>query len=179
MIRASRIALGVGGQFTRMTVGFAGMTVLVAAMVATPGLETRAKPGAVDREQTVDTVSVAVPEGMLAKSLTITDPSGRDLATLTYWYTGETAMVARQPGWASVSCWLDRKNRTIVELTGEARRTRIEMNPDGTMQTFVTPGPGPRHQDPAPGESLQQERMKIPLFSPIFVWPICTLARQG
>ena len=67
--------------------------VVIAAMGPTPEPGGRARPMPGDPEQPMETVEVTVPEGMVSKSLTITDAAGHKLATLTHWCTGETVVV--------------------------------------------------------------------------------------
>jgi hypothetical protein len=149
MVRACRMLLAAGGRLARTALGCAGILVVVAAIVPTSGPDARVVPEVGDPERPVDTVAVTVPEGMLAKSLTITDASGRELATLTHWSNGETTVVARRRGGPDVSCWLNRKECAFVELIGAIHRTRIEMDPAGITKTFVTPSPRLSRRGPA------------------------------
>ena len=101
MIQANRIALAaVPSVRERGAVGALGIMVIVAACRPDAGTHGRSRPEAADPEQPVETVAMSVPDGMLAKSLTIIDASGRELATLTHWRNGETMVVTREQRWA-------------------------------------------------------------------------------
>jgi hypothetical protein len=83
MLQPQRIATAIGGLFGRTAVGLVAILIVVA--VVAPSLQTdlRAPPGWDDPDRPVTMVALTVPEGETARSLTVTDGSGRELATVT------------------------------------------------------------------------------------------------
>jgi hypothetical protein len=128
-------ALGtaVGGLFGRAVVGVVGLMVIVGAML--PHQEPTARtPSETAGPPFANRVTLTIPEGESARSLSIIDESGRELALLTRWNDGGVALAARRPGGPGVCFWLKESGGTaFLNLIGSARETHIDVQPDGTV----------------------------------------------
>jgi hypothetical protein len=134
MFRAHKIALTVAGPVGKAVVAFIGLMTVIAAVVPTPepASGTQSEPG--DPAQSTSTVTLRVPEGEPAGHMTVVDATGRELATVTHWYNGDVAVVARRDAGASVASYLNANGSTDVRVSGTARWTDIEAKPDGTAK---------------------------------------------
>ena len=72
-----------------------------------------------------------VPEGALAKHLTVVDASGRELAILTHWISGMTSVVSRRSDETGVSYILNSNGTATMLVRGTARVTTINAQKDG------------------------------------------------
>jgi hypothetical protein len=125
-----------GGLLAKAAVGFIGLAVVVGAVAPQPEADqrTRSKQGA--QAPPANMIMLEVPEGELSGRLTVVDRSGRVLATLTLRYDGEFGFVARPGSGAGACCWFqDGASTALVNLFGTARRTLIDVQPDGTSKT--------------------------------------------
>ena len=169
MIATNRIVRTAVGQLGRTAVGILVIMLVVGAVAPMPAPEARMESEPGDLERPVDTVALTVPDGLMMKSLTITDGSGHELATLTSLRTGGTTVVMRQHDGAAVSCWFNGKDRVILELTGTVWRTQIEMNRDGTAKSVVRPKPdSPAHGETTSEWSSLSQGITVPLFLTFF-----------
>ena len=137
MSQAYRIARAAGGLLGRVAVWFVAWAFVAVAFIPSTQPDAPGRPGPDDPEPHAMTVALTVPEGDPSKTLTITDASGRELATLTHWRNGEVLMVARHDGGCTAGMWLYGEGRATVELRGTTRKTRTEMDPDGKTNTYV------------------------------------------
>ena len=125
----------VGGLFGRAMVGFLGLAMVVGAVAPLPDPDARTGSGPGRRTPSANRITLNVPEGQSAGSLTMVDESGRELAILTRGRSGEIGFVTRSPGGAGVCCWLREAGTAFVSLIGTAGETFIEVQPDGTAKT--------------------------------------------
>jgi hypothetical protein len=130
------------GAVVKMALGFVGISLLAAAIIAPP------EPGAPMWTESIhparrpNTVTLRVPEGQLEGHLTVVDESSLQLAMLTRWSNGNLAVVARRSG-PIVASWLNGGAGTAsVSLTGTSRRTDIMVHPDGTTKAREVDIPG-------------------------------------
>jgi hypothetical protein len=132
MVRAGKAALTVGGLVGRAALGFLGLIIVVGAFVPPPEPAGRAHSEPDDRAQSAITVTLRIPEGEPAGHVTVVDATGRELAMVSCWSDGVSAVVARRDAGAVVSSYLTADGRAYVRLIGTARQTCIDVQPDGT-----------------------------------------------
>ncbi len=161
MFRLDRISSAAGGLLARAAVGFIGLTILIGWNASPePAATAPSQPG--DPTQTAMTVTLRVPEGALAKHLSVVDASGRELVFLTHWISGMTTVVSGRGGGAGVSYHLNTDGSANLRVDGTTRTTVLRAERDGTTRvshegvpTRVTgpaaagrprgrPGPSPR-----------------------------------
>src|SRR5262245_18081647 len=89
MVRADRIALGVGSLVGGAAVGLVGLMLAVGAFVPPnePACRAQSVPG--DPAPTAISVTLRIPEGEPAAHVRVVDASGHELATVTRWYNGD------------------------------------------------------------------------------------------
>jgi hypothetical protein len=124
-----------GGLVGRVAVGFLGIAMVVGAVAPQPDPPGRTRSESASRALSANRITLNVPEGQAAGSLTMVDESGRELAILTRGRSGEIGFVTRLRGGAGVCCWLKEAGTAFVSLIGTARETFIEVQPDGTATT--------------------------------------------
>jgi hypothetical protein len=129
------MTLAAGGRLGRAALGLVALVIVAGAFVPSPQPEDPGQPGPDNRERFETTVALTMPEGESARTLTITDSTGRELAQLTQWVNGETAVVARRDGGTKVGLWIHNKGCS-ASFGGTERKTRIEMSPDGTTKSI-------------------------------------------
>jgi hypothetical protein len=134
MVRTYSAALAAGGRLGKAAVVFVGMVLAVGAIVPLPEPSGPMRSEPVDSTGNENRVVLAVPEGGIASTLTVVDASGREIATLTRWYNGDTVMMARQKGGAGVNCLLNARGSAELGVFGMTQHTRIEVQPDGTTK---------------------------------------------
>ena len=139
MIRACKLALTAGGLIGKAALGFLGFMVVIVAITPTRGPDDRVRSEVGDPTSPANRFTLTVPEGEQAGTLIVVDASGCELATLTHWYNGETAVVTNRSDGADVSFCLYSEGSAALELTGTALRTTIKMGRDGTTKTSVKP----------------------------------------
>lgn len=166
MMAMVRIAMGAVGRLGRTAVGMMGIVLAVAVIMPSPATGPRSGPG--DPEGRENVVAVVVPDGELSKTLTITDASGRELATLTHYRADFTHFTARCEGGPEVSCALYPQTKSItIDLAGDRRQTHIRVNRDGATTGLVMPA---IHQSRAPAahDDLPEEGAGFPTLLPFF-----------
>ena len=100
-----------------------------------------------------------VPDGETAGHLTVVDAAGREIARLTHWSSGHTAVVTRRDVGPTVGYYHKAEGWVGVLVSGTAGETQIHVEPDGTTRSsasdpsrFINP---PTRRDakspPAPG----------------------------
>lgn len=139
MIRAFGAAMALGGLLVKVAVGLVGLLVLVGAVVPTsspPEARRGADPGGPGRP--ANTVVLTVPEGHPAGNLVIVDATGRELATLTHWANGRTAVVARHHVGPTLGYHRDAAGSVNLLVTGSAAETEIRVRPDGTAKATAS-----------------------------------------
>ena len=107
MVRPDRIALAAGGLLARAALGFLGLTILFGWNTPAPEAATTAPSQPVDPAQGAMAITLGVPEGALAKHLTVVDATGRELAVVTCWISGMTTVVSRHSGGIGVGFHLN------------------------------------------------------------------------
>jgi hypothetical protein len=147
MVRPDRIPLTAGGLLARAALGFIGLAILIGLSTPPPEPAATASSQPDDPTRTAMTVTLRVPEGALAKHLSVVDASGRELAFLTHWISGMTTVVPCRSGGAGVSYHLNADGSANLRVDGTARATLIRAEPDGTTEVSprdVRPGVSPR-----------------------------------
>jgi hypothetical protein len=134
MVRPDRIALAAGSLIGRAALGFIGFTILIGWNTPPPEPAATASFQPSDPAQTAMTVTLRVPEGAMAKHLSVVDASGRELAFLTHWISGMTTVVSGRDGGVGVSYHLNTDGSTNLRVDGMAKATLIHAQPDGTIQ---------------------------------------------
>jgi hypothetical protein len=147
MVRPDRIAQAAGGLITKAALGCIGLLIMIGWSTPPPEPVDRASSQPGDPENTAMTVMLHVPEGALAKHLTVVDASGRELAILTHWISGMTSVVSCRSDGTGVSYILNSNGTATMLVRGTARVTTINSQKDGTTQvshrvvpTRVDPG---------------------------------------
>ena len=153
MVRAGEAALGIGGLVGKAAVGFLGLIIVVGAFVPQPETVGRARPEPGDPAQSAITVTLRIPEGEPAGHVTVVNATGRELATVTYWYDGHSAVVARRDGGAGVSSHLTAKGTAFVRLIGTARQTCFDVRTDGSLSLSEGDPPTGFHPSRNPGRT--------------------------
>lgn len=106
-----------------------------------------------------DAVVLRVPDGEPAGHLTVVDAAGREIASLTHWSNGHTAVVTHRDVGPTVGFYHKAEGWVGVLVSGTAGETRIQVEPDGTTKLsasdrfgFINP-PTRRHakSPPVPG----------------------------
>ena len=123
------LGMTAGGLFGRGLVGFLGLAMVVGAVSPPARPRTHERGSARRRTPSANRITLNVPEGQPAGSLTMVDESGRELAVLTRGRSGEIGFVTRSPGGAGVCCWLREAGTAFVSLIGTAGETFIEVQP--------------------------------------------------
>jgi hypothetical protein len=138
MVRADRIALGVGSLVGRAALGLIGLMIAVGAFVPPnePASRSPSEPG--DPAQSAITVTLRIPAGEPAGHVTVVDASGRELARVTRWYNDDVAVVAQREAGVGVYSYLNVNGKTDVSVIGTARQTDIFAQPDGTAKVSVS-----------------------------------------
>ena len=144
-----------GGLLTKAALGCVGLLIMIGWSTPPPGPvdEASYQPG--DPENTATTVMLHVPEGSLAKHLTVVDASGRELAILTHWISGMTSVVSCRSDGTGVSYILNSNGTATMLVGGTARVTTIDAQKDGTthvshrvVPTRVDPGTKMKTESP-------------------------------
>jgi hypothetical protein len=138
MGRADGIVHDAGSLVARAALRFIGL--LIGLAIITAAIATPPEPSAssscqpVDPSQAEMTVVMRVPEGQLAKHLTLVDGSGRRVALLTVWTSGVISVVSRREGGAGVSYQLNDDGSADLQVDGTARVALIRARRDGTTE---------------------------------------------
>ena len=147
MVRAYSAARAAGGLLMRAAVGFVGFLVVAGAIAPRPDSEAGARSQAGDPAGPASTIVLTVPEGELGGHLTIVDGAGRELATLTHWYTGSTSIIAGRGDGVGLSCLFDGKGAAALKFINTARGISIDARSDGTTRIFEKPLESRQHSD--------------------------------
>lgn len=154
MIRLDRIALAAGGLLARAALGLIALAILIGWNGPMPETAS-SRPD--DPADTATTVTLRVPDGALAKHLTVVDATGRELAILTHWISGITTVVSRRRDRAGVSYLLNPDGSARLRVSGTARETLIDADREGTTRVLHqivlpvgSPGPSEAGLDPDP-----------------------------
>lgn len=138
MVRAGRLGFAAVGLVIKASTAFVGMTIGVALIVPLPEPADRRSTLPGDWASPASTIVLSMPEGEQAGTVTVVDPTGRELARVTHWDNGDTALVGCGREQAGVSCYLNNKTgAVVVAVKGTSRRTQVVLNPDGTPETSV------------------------------------------
>jgi hypothetical protein len=137
MVRADRIALEVGSLVGRAAVGLIGLLIAVGAFVPPDEPASRAPSEPGDPAPSAISVTLRIPEGEPAGHVKVVDATGRELATVTRWYNGDVAVVARPGAGVGVYSYLNVNGSADVSVIGKARQTDIDAQPDGTAKVSV------------------------------------------
>jgi hypothetical protein len=137
MIRAYSAALHAVGLLGRVAVAFVGFIVIVGVIVPLPSPGDRRGSDSRDLNPPAHTVVLKVPEGRPAGNLTIVDALGREIALLTHWTGGPTAVVTRYGGGPTVGYYHSAEGSVALLVTGSEVETQINLNPDGTMKSSL------------------------------------------
>lgn len=138
MIRAFGAAMALGGQLVKVAMGLVGLIVLVGAVVPSSPPDGRpgSGPGAAVRPG--NTVVLSIPEGRPAGNLVVVDASGRELATLTHWANGRTAVITRHRIGPTVGYHRDASGSVDLLVTGSAGEAQIRVRSDGATKTTAS-----------------------------------------
>jgi hypothetical protein len=138
MGRADGIVQGAGGLVARAALSFIGLftgLAIITAMIATPPeLSGSSSCQPADPSKAEMTVVMRVPEGQLAKHLTVVDGFGRSVSVLTLWASGVITVVSRREGGAGVSYQLNGDGSASLRIDGTAVAALIRAGPDGTTE---------------------------------------------
>jgi hypothetical protein len=146
MGRAHRIVEEVGGLVARAAlsfIGFIGLAIITAAIATPPEPSASSSCQPVDPLKAEMTVVMRVPDGPLAKHLTVVDGSGRRVAILTLWTSGVVTVVSRREGGAGVSYQLNDDGSANRQIDGTTRVALIRAKPDGTTELTHRNGTSP------------------------------------
>jgi hypothetical protein len=111
-----------------------GLAIITAVIATPPEPSASSSCQSVDLSQAEMTVVMRVPEGRLAKHLTVVDGSGRRVALLAVWTSGAITVVSRREGGAGVSYQLNDDGSANLQVDGTARVALIRAKPDGTTE---------------------------------------------
>ncbi len=142
MVRADRIATAAGGLLAKAALGFIGLAMIVGWYAPPPERAAAAASPPGDPDGAAMTVTLHVPEGAMAKHLTVVDGSGRELAILTHWISGMTTVAALRSHGAGVSYNLNTDGSARMLVQGTERVTLVDAERDGTTRVRhrVLPG---------------------------------------
>lgn len=152
MRRAGGITMTIGGLVGRAAIGSLGLLIAVGVFVPepAPAPSPRSRPDPDGPAHSPMTVTLRIPEGEPAGHVIVLDPSGRELATVSGWFNGDVAVLARREAGAGVNSFLKAGGEALVGVFGAARQTRIHAKPDGTPRVSVTDPRSGRIESPAP-----------------------------
>ena len=154
MMRAFRAAMALSVLLVKVAVCLVGLIMLIGAVIPSSPPEGRIGSGAGGAARPRTTVVLSVPEGHPAAYLVVVDASGRELATLTHWANGRTALTTRHHVGPTLGYHRDAAGSLDLLVTGSAAETQIRVRPDGTTKTaasepsrFINPPlpTGPKH----------------------------------
>jgi hypothetical protein len=135
MVRPNRIGRAAGTLLVRAAVGFIGLAIIVNWTESPPGTGAKASYQAGDPPQNSTRVALQVAEGELAQHVTVVDPSGRELAIVTCWYSGDITVVSNHSDRTGASYHLYTNGSVRMRVAGTARVTLIDAEPDGTISS--------------------------------------------
>lgn len=126
------------GLFGRSLIALVGLSVVGGAVVPwhEPEGRTGAEPGATSPD--TSTITLTIADGEAARSLTVVDESGRELAALTRWRNGTIGLSARRDGGTGIWSGIRESGETFANLVGTTRQTFVEARPDGTAKSTVS-----------------------------------------
>jgi hypothetical protein len=128
------------GLLGKVAVGFVALIVLVGAVLPSPSAspDARARSESGGRKPPSDAVVLRVPDGEPAGHLTVVDAAGREIAKLTHWSNGHTAVVTRRDVGPTVGYYHKAEGWVGVLVSGTAGETRIEVESDGTTKASAS-----------------------------------------
>ncbi len=139
MIRAFTAAMAAVGLLGKLALGFVALIVLVGAVLPPPSPSTSAdaRPRSASGVPvpSSDAVVLRIPDGEQAGHLTVVDAQGREIARLTHWSSGHTAVVTRRDVGPTVGYYHKAEGWVGVLVSGSEGETQIQVEPDGTTKS--------------------------------------------
>lgn len=140
---ACRIAMGTVRRLGSLAVALLGL-VLLAGVIVPSGPEAAVGLELDGTATPPRTVVLNVPEGYPAGSVTVVDPKGRLLATLTLWKDGQTILTSSPAVGPRLACERMPGGEVAVLVAGAGREADIFVRSDGSLQSPVVERPSAR-----------------------------------
>ena len=157
MVRIGRLILASGTAAGRVALGFVGVAVIAGAFARPPGSDAPGRSESGDTASPTKLVTLRLPEGEPAAHVTVVDESGRELAVVSRWRNGTSAVAAHSGDGIELGCYFNVDGTASCELAAASRRTTLHIKPDGTVTAAQGPA-GTTRPAPAPNRELPDDQ---------------------